>query len=70
MSPVHWLILVLILIISAAINFVPTIVAFARHHHNRVAIFVLNFFFGWTGIGWVICLVWALTAVRPAAVSN
>ena len=66
----HWIIVSLILIISAGINFIPTFVAFARKHHNRVAIFALNFFLGWTGIGWVICLVWALTAVRSATVSN
>jgi hypothetical protein len=66
LSLMHWVMFALLLIVFAAINFVPTFVAFGRLHQHRVAIFVVNFFVGWTGIGWVICLVWALTAVRPA----
>ena len=67
MSLMHWFVTVVLLIVFAAIHFVPTFVAFAQQHHNRVAIFVLNLFLGWTGIGWVIALVWALTAVRRDA---
>ena len=40
--------------------FLPTIVAFARHKRDTTSIAVLNFFLGWTAIGWVIALVWAL----------
>ena len=39
--------------------FLPTIVG--RKKENKMAIFVLNFFLGWTFIGWVIALVWATT---------
>ena len=67
MSIMHWIIVALILIVSVTINFIPTIVAFARQHHRRIWIFVLNLFLGWTGIGWVIALIWALTAPQPAA---
>lgn len=41
--------------------FIPAIVAGCREHRNFSAIFVLNFFLGWSGIGWVISLVWAFT---------
>ena len=44
--------------------FIPTITAFSRHHHNAAAICALNIFLGWTLIGWVTALVWALS--RPA----
>lgn len=40
--------------------FLPTIIAAARCH-NAVAIFLLNFFFGWTVIGWFWALIWAVT---------
>jgi membrane protein YdbS with pleckstrin-like domain len=40
---------------------VPAIVAYRRHHRNTQAILALDFFLGWTGIGWVAALVWALT---------
>ena len=40
--------------------FLPTIIAAARSKYDVAAIFVLNFFLGWTFIGWIIALVWAL----------
>jgi len=40
--------------------FLPTIIAFARHKRDTSSIFLLNFLLGWTAIGWVIALVWAL----------
>jgi hypothetical protein len=43
----------------------PTIVAVARHTPSALGIAALNFFFGWTGIGWVMALIWAL-ATNPA----
>ncbi len=39
----------------------PTIIAFCRKHPSKGAILALNFFFGWTFIGWVLCLVWSLS---------
>jgi hypothetical protein len=47
-----------------ALLFLPTLVAKSRHHPNALAIFLVNLFFGWTFIGWVVSLVWACT--RPA----
>jgi hypothetical protein len=40
------------------IYFVPTIVASSRKKTNLGAIFALNFFQGWTLVGWVMALVW------------
>lgn len=40
--------------------FVPTVVAAAREHDDSTAIFALNFFLGWTFVGWVVSIVWAL----------
>jgi len=39
---------------------IPTIVAFVRNHPSKFAILMVNFFFGWTFVGWLISLVWAL----------
>jgi hypothetical protein len=41
--------------------FLPTIIA-ARHGHQVTGIFLVNFFLGWTGIGWLAMLFWALLA--------
>ncbi|UAW58759.1 hypothetical protein ASO78B_055 [Escherichia phage vB_EcoS_ASO78B] len=38
----------------------PSFVALQRKHVNRTAICVLNILVGWSFIGWVAALVWAL----------
>ncbi len=38
----------------------PTIVAEARKKSDTAAIAALNIFLGWSVLGWVIALVWAL----------
>ena len=50
---------------SLALLFLPTIVAKSRNHPNTLPIFLVNLFFGWTFVGWVISLLWACT--RPGA---
>lgn len=40
--------------------FLPSIIAIARSKRDTTAILVLNLLLGWTAIGWVIALVWAL----------
>jgi tetratricopeptide (TPR) repeat protein len=52
----------LILAAVIAIYFLPTLVGRARNHNNSMAIFALNILLGWTFLGWVIAIVWALTA--------
>ena len=39
----------------------PWVVARMRGHRSSGAILVLNLIFGWTFLGWVISLIWALT---------
>ena len=40
----------------------PTIIAIARQAPSALGIAVFNFFLGWTVIGWIMALVWALAA--------
>lgn len=42
----------------------PGIVATTRHHRQAPAIWALTVLTGWTGIGWIGALVWAL--LRPS----
>jgi hypothetical protein len=42
--------------------FLPTIIALLRKSTSIAGIFVLNFFLGWTFIGWIIALVWAIAS--------
>ncbi len=41
--------------------FFPAIIAVARRKRNWGAIFALNLLAGWTFLGWIAALVWALT---------
>ena len=40
--------------------FLPTLIAKSRKKANTGAVFALNFFLGWSLVGWVVALVWAL----------
>jgi Superinfection immunity protein len=48
--------------------FLPAIIAFARDKRDAVSILVLNILLGWTMIGWVIALVWALKQDVPIVI--
>lgn len=51
--------------------FLPTIIAVLGKKSNAGGVFAVNLFLGWTLIGWVIALVWALSSdssVRPPTV--
>jgi hypothetical protein len=38
----------------------PWAIAVGRGRTNTASIFVVNLFFGWTFIGWVVALTWSL----------
>ena len=50
---------VMILLVMIGLYFLPTLVAMCGKRKQVIAIFVLNFLLGWTGIWWVGALVWA-----------
>jgi hypothetical protein len=45
-----------------AIYWLPTIIAVVRHSPSALGVAMLNFFLGWTVIGWIMALVWALAS--------
>ena len=49
------------LIAIFGLYFLPSIVASRRGLPNRNSVFVINFFFGWTLIGWVIPMAMAVS---------
>src|SRR5439155_8940717 len=52
---------VIVVAIMALVYFAPAITAYQRRHANAPAILMLNFFLGWTFLGWVFAAVWAYT---------
>jgi T4 superinfection immunity protein len=47
----------LTLIAITFLYFLPSFLA--RDRHNFGAIFLFNFFLGWTFVGWIVALIWA-----------
>jgi hypothetical protein len=58
---------VVLLLILAALYFLPLIVAIARHVPNVGSVAVIDIFLGWTVIGWVVALAMAVRSVPPTA---
>lgn len=47
-------------IILLILYFLPAMIAYQNKKRNKVAITVLNVFAGWTILGWIAALVWAV----------
>lgn len=52
-----------VVFMSGLAYFVPSLIAWYRSHHNTAAIVACNLLLGWTVIGWIGTLIWAL--MRP-----
>ena len=50
----------LFLFLATLFYFLPSIIA--RNKVDFTAILLFNFFLGWTGIGWLAAMVWAIVA--------
>lgn len=53
------------LAILIGIYLLPTLIARGRHLPERGAIAALNILLGWTFLGWIVALIWAITAPAP-----
>lgn len=60
----------IVVILISFFYLTPTGIAIIRKRTNTMAIFVLNLFLGWTIIGWVVALVWAVAqdATKPQTI--
>jgi len=62
-EPRHWAFPFFIFpfgLLGIALYFLPTIIAAVRHKKDIVGIVLVNIFLGWTFIGWIVALIWAL----------
>ena len=55
-------------IFLVALYFIPTIVATSRKVTNAGSVFVINFFLGWSIIGWIVALAMAVKTKTPQSV--
>ncbi len=57
-------------VLALALYFLPTYEALSCDHVNLTPIVLVNTFLGWSLIGWVVALVWALKKPEPVAVES
>lgn len=50
--------------------FLPWFIAAKRNHRNEPAILIVNLLLGWSLLGWVAALVWALYQERPPVAAS
>jgi hypothetical protein len=59
-QPTHLILLLFLGIPFLAIHFLPAIIAGVRRARNFWWILAVNFFLGWTVLGWIVALIWAI----------
>jgi hypothetical protein len=59
-------VIVLLCVLGFVLYFLPSFIAWNKR--NSGAIIALNILLGWTFVGWVVALVWSLTADQPTVV--
>jgi len=61
---------VMLLIVLVGGYFVPSIVALVKKKRNTGAIVLVNVLLGWSVVGWIVALVWAVTNDVPVVQVN
>jgi hypothetical protein len=59
-----------VMLVLFAPYFLPTIIAILRKKTNVPAILLVNFLLGWTVVGWIVALVWAVSTERVDQVAS
>ena len=60
----------ILIFILGTLYFIPTIIAKACNKKNSDGVFIVNFTLGWTIIGWIIALMWAISAPQNKNTSH
>ncbi len=57
---IPWVVIAIAAILGLILYFIPSVIALTRNHRNKAPIVALNILLGWSILGWVGALVWAL----------
>ena len=58
--------LLLVLAIALLLYFLPAIIGSKRQVNNSGWLFAANLLLGWSGLGWIACLLWAVCGQTQA----
>lgn len=58
---------IIFILVYIFMYFLPTIIGYHENHKKAFEIFLINLFFGWTGIGWIWMLLVAVNAFRKGS---
>jgi hypothetical protein len=53
----------IILFVGVLLYLLPSMIASKRQHPSANSICIINIFFGWTLVGWVLCLAWSASGL-------
>lgn len=56
----------ILIILALCFYFLPALIAGRRKAEHGTAIFLVNFLFGWTVLGWIAALIWAVVEDKQA----
>lgn len=58
----------LLIAVGVPLYFAPAVVAYNRNHKDFAGVLIVNLLLGWTVVGWVVALAWAVRpdSARPA----
>ena len=61
---------VLVLCAAVYLYFVPFAIAYVRRHKYTKTVFLLNLLFGWTGVGWIVLVVWSFAGQKKSGIRH
>jgi len=68
LTPGQAVLAVIVLFCALAFYFLPTIMALKKNSPHKVAVIILNIFFGFTVVGWIVALVLGSKQPQPAVI--
>lgn len=55
-----------LIVLWAACYFLPALIGWKRNVSNRVVLLTVNLLTAWTGIMWIVCLLWSVMGATKA----
>ena len=68
LTPMQAILAVFVLFCVLAFYFLPTIIALKKNSPHKVAVIILNIFFGVTVFGWIVALILASKQTQPKVI--